>query len=267
MSRTCLVTGGTSGIGRATALRLVELGDRVIVVGRNSAAVDGLPVEFLAADLSTAAGVRQLADEVQGRCDRLDVLVNNAGVITMRRQLTADGIESTFAVNHLAPFLLTNLLRDLLERSAPARIVTVSSGVHKQITAIPWDDLAGGTYARHRLAYPLSKLSNLLFTAELARRLAGTGVTANCLHPGFIRTSLGRDASGAVAALLRVVLAVQPGPDTGARTSVYLASSPEVADVTGGYFVKCTPAQVSALAADSGAAARLWTLSAELTGL
>jgi NAD(P)-dependent dehydrogenase (short-subunit alcohol dehydrogenase family) len=175
-------------------------------------------------------------------------------------------LETTFATNHLAPFLLTNLLRGLLERSAPARVVTVSSGAHKQVRTVPWDDLPRGGAAADRQSYPLSKLLNVLFTVELAGRLTGTGVTANCLHPGFVRSDLGRDVTGVPGAVLRLVLSLRPGPATGAETSVYLASSPEVAAVTGGYFVKCKPAQPSALARDDRAAARLWTLSEDLAG-
>jgi NAD(P)-dependent dehydrogenase (short-subunit alcohol dehydrogenase family) len=185
----------------------------------------------------------------------------------VRRQLTADGLETTFATNHLGPFLLTNLLRGLLERSAPARVVTVSSAAHKQVRTMPWDDLPRGAPTGYRDTYPLSKLLNILFTFELARRLDGTGVTANCLHPGFVRTALGRDVTGVLGAVVRLVLPFQRGPATGADTSVYLAGSPEVADVTGGYFVKCKPTDPSALARDDRAAARLWTLSQELAGL
>jgi retinol dehydrogenase 12 len=276
--RTCLVTGATSGIGKETALRLAMLGATVIVVARDAARgeaagedirqrVPAARVDALAADLSDLAQVRRLAGEVLARYDRLDVLVNNAGVITTSRQLTADGLEATFATNHLAPFLLTNLLRGLLERSAPARVVTVASAAHKQVRAIPWDDLPRGGQAGQGQAYPLSKLANILFTAELARRLAGTGVTANSLHPGFVRTRLGRDVTGVVGTGVRLVLRFLPGPATGAQTSVYLASAAEVAGVTGGYFVKCAPAEPSGLARDAGAAARLWALSEELAGL
>ena len=274
--KTCLVTGATGGIGRQTALRLAALGATVITVARDQhrgaavaeeirQRVPSSRVETLTADLSSLGQVRRLADEVLARHDRLDVLVNNAGVITMRPHMTVDGLETTFATNHLAPFLLTNLLRGLLEASAPARVVTVSSAVHKQIRAIAWDELARGVPDGHGQAYPLSKLLNVLFTVELARRLAGTGVTANCLHPGFVRTGLGRDVSGPLGAVLRVVLRFRPGPATGAQTSVYLAGSPEVAEVSGGYFVKRRSAEPSPLATDTAAAARLWTLSEELT--
>jgi retinol dehydrogenase-12 len=276
--RTCLVTGATSGIGKETAVRLATLGATVVIVARTAERgetageeirrrVPGARVDALTADLADLAGVRRLAGEVLARYDRLDVLVNNAGVIMTRRQLTADGLETTFATNHLGPFLLTNLLRGLLERSAPARVVTVSSAAHKQVRAIPWDELAEGGPAGHRQAYPLSKLSNILFTVQLARRLDGTGVTANCLHPGFVRTALGRDVTGLLGTLVRLVLRFQPGPATGAATSVHLACSPEVADVSGGYFVKSRPAGPSPLARDDHAAARLWTLSERLTGL
>jgi retinol dehydrogenase-12 len=273
--KTCLVTGATSGIGQETAAALASLGATVIIVARDAARgaaaaaeirrrAPAAQVETMTADLSSLTQVRELAGEVVARHDRLDVLVNNAGVISAGRQLSADGLESTFATNHLGPFLLTNLLRGLLERSAPARVVTVSSAVHQQVRAVPWDDLARGGPAGQ--AYPLSKLLNVLFTFELARRLAGTGVTGNCLHPGFVRTGLGRNVTGAPGAVVRLVLRFRPGPATGARTSVYLASSPEVADVTGGYFVACQPAQASALARDARAGARLWTLSEELAG-
>ena len=276
--KTCLVTGATSGIGKETALRLAMLGATVVLVARDAARgaaagdeirqrVPHSRVETVTADLASLTEVRRLAEEVLARYDRLDVLVNNAGVISMRRQVTAEGLETTFATNHLGPFLLTNLLRARLEGSAPARVVTVSSAAHKQVRTIPWDDLPSGVRAERGQTYPLSKLLNILFTAELARRLTGTGVTANCLHPGFVRTALGRDVTGVLGAVVRLALPFQPGPATGARTSVYLASSPEVADVTGGYFVKSKPAVPSSLARDAQAAARLWTLSEELAGL
>jgi NAD(P)-dependent dehydrogenase (short-subunit alcohol dehydrogenase family) len=223
--------------------------------------VPGSRVDNLTADLSSLAQVRRLAEEVRGGYDRLDVLVNNAGVIMRHRRLTADGLETTFATNHLAPFLLTNLLRDLLQRSAPARVVTVSSDAHRGARTIRWDDMPPG-----KPDYGLSKLCNILFTVELAKRLEGTGVTANCLHPGFIHTDIGREVTGVLAALIKPILKTRPGPATGAKPSVYLASSPEVEGVTGRYFSKCKPAKPSALARDAQAAARLWTLSEELTG-
>ena len=276
--KTCLITGGTSGIGKETAVGLAMLGATVIIAGRDEARgaaareqirqrVPDAQAQVITADLSSLAEVRRLAEQILARYGRLDVLVNNAGVISMRRQLTADGLETTFATNHLGPFLLTSLLSGLLERSAPARVVTLSSAAHKQMRAIPWDDLPRGAQTGHASAYPLSKLLNILFTRELARRLDGTGVTANCLHPGFVRTALGRDVTGVPGAVVRLALRLRPGPATGARTPVYLASSPDVAGVTGAYFVKCKPAEPSALARNAQAAARLWTLSEELAGL
>jgi retinol dehydrogenase 12 len=276
---TCLVTGATSGIGKETALRLATLGATVILLARDAArgatakaevqSREPLArVEVMTADLSSLSQVRRVAAEILAQRDRLDVLVNNAGVISPRRQLTPDdGLETTFATNHLGPFLLTSLLRELLERSAPARVVTVSSAAHRQVRAIPWDDLPRGAQSGQGQAYPLSKLANILFTAELARRLSGTGVTANCLHPGFVRTALGREVTGVLGAIMPLALRLVPGPATGARTPVYLASSPEVAGVTGGYFARCRPVQPSALARDDQAAARLWALSEDLTGL
>jgi retinol dehydrogenase 12 len=271
---TCLVTGATSGIGKATTARLAELGATVIAVARDRArgaqAVDEIRqraprarVEVLTADLSHLGQVRRLAAQVQAGHDRLDVLVNNAGVAKFRRELTPDGLGVTLATNHLGPFLLTNLLLDRLKRSAPARVVTVSSDRHTRQRSIPWDDLEPG----HDCSYVASKLLNLLFTYELARRLAGTGVTANCLSPGFVRTELGREATGAFRVFLRLARPFQSSPQAGAATPVYLATSPEVAEVSGRYFEKCAPAQSSALSRDPAAAERLWQLSTRLSGL
>jgi retinol dehydrogenase 12 len=271
---TCLVTGATSGIGKATTARLAELGATVIAVARDRArgaqAADEIRqraprarVEVLTADLSHLGQVRRLAAQVQAGHDRLDVLVNNAGVARFRRELTPDGLGVTLATNHLGPFLLTNLLLDRLKRSAPARVVTVSSDRHTRQRSIPWDDLEPG----HDCSYVASKLLNLLFTYELARRLAGTGVTANCLSPGFVRTQLGREATGAFRVFLRLARPFQSSPQAGAATPVYLATSPEVAEVSGRYFEKCAPAQSSALSRDPAAAERLWQLSTRLSGL
>jgi NAD(P)-dependent dehydrogenase (short-subunit alcohol dehydrogenase family) len=261
-----LVTGGSSGVGASLVDLLASLGATVTVLDRQEppAEIQSSVSAFIKADLSDRASVDAAIEQAP---DRLDVLVNNAGVLSPRRQLTADGLEATFAVNHLGPFLLTSLLRGLLERSAPARVVTLSSAAHKQVRAIAWEDVPRGGRPGPGQAYPVSKLLNILFTAELARRLAGTGVTANCLHPGFVRTGLGRDVTGVLGAVLPLILRLRPGPEAGARTPVYLASSPEVAGVTGGYFVNRRPAEPSALAKDSQAAARLWALSEDLTGL
>jgi NAD(P)-dependent dehydrogenase (short-subunit alcohol dehydrogenase family) len=217
----------------------------------------------LTADLSRLGQVRTLAARVHDRHDRLDVLVNNAGVAKFHPQLTPDGLGVAFATNHLGPFLLTNLLLDLLKQSAPARVVTVSSDRHKQQRSVPWDDLEPG----HDCSYKASKLLNILFTYELARRLAGTGVTANCLSPGFVRTELGREATGAFRVFLRLARPFQSSPEAGAQTSVYLATSPAVTEVSGRYFEKCTPVEPSALSQDPAAAKQLWQLSTQLSGL
>jgi len=276
--KTYLVTGVTSGIGKVTARRLAATGGTVIAVARDSArgqsAVADIRghapqgrVELHVADMSQLDSVRKLAEQIQGRYERLDVLVNNAGVSKQAREVTADGLEMTFATNHLGPFLLTNLLLDQLRGSAPARIVTVSSSVHKQVKEIPWDDLQGAQSFNGLKAYNLSKLMNILFTRELGRRLADQGVTANSLSPGFVHTGLGREVTGGFAVFLKLSRPLQKSPEAGAATSVYLATSPDVAEVTGGYFQKSASAKTSALAQDDEAAARLWQLSAKLSGL
>ncbi|MFC0550495.1 SDR family oxidoreductase [Planotetraspora thailandica] len=268
--KVCLVTGGTSGIGRETAARLAELGATLVVVGRDAergrAAVKEIrhrapsaEVDLLTADMSSLAEVRRLAAEVLEKYHRLDVLDNNAGVIVLKRQFTVDGYETMFAVNHLAPFLLTSLLRERLVGSAPARVISVSSNVHSSVKRIPWNELARG-----EPSYPLSKLANILFTVELAKRLTGTGVVANCLHPGLIRTQLGREAHGVAKLLIAAAKPFMGTVQTGAATPVYLASAPEAAEVTGGYFFRSKQIEPSSLARDPEAAARLWALSEEL---
>ncbi len=268
--KVCLVTGGTSGIGLETAARLAELGATVGIVGRDvergRAAIKEIrhrapsaELDLLTADMSSLAEVRRLAAEVLEKYHRLDVLDNNAGVIMLKQQFTVDGYETMFAVNHLAPFLLTSLLRERLVGSAPARVITVSSNVHRSAKQIPWDELARG-----EPSYPLSKLANILFTIELAKRLTGTGVVANCLHPGLIRTQLGREVRGIAKLLVAAAKPFMGTVQTGAATPVHLASAPEAAEVTGGYFFRGKQIEPSALARDAEAAARLWTLSEEL---
>ena len=271
--QTVLVTGANAGIGRATSTELARLGARVLMACRDgvrgaearaavSDQVPGARTELLLADLSTADGVRSLAEQTRQLTDRLDVLVNNAGVFTRKYTPTADGLETQFAVNHLAPFLLTNLLRDLLVRSAPARVVTVSSEAHKR-GQVRFDDLQGEQNYSGLRAYSQSKLANLLFNRELARRLGGTGVTANALHPGVIATEL-LFTGFAPIRLLRPLLKT---PEAGARTSVFLAVAPAVERLTGLYFIDLEPARPSQAARDDGAARRLWRISAELTGM
>jgi NAD(P)-dependent dehydrogenase (short-subunit alcohol dehydrogenase family) len=265
-----VVTGASSGIGAAGAVELARRGATVVPVGRDEGRLEKVAREVggegIRADLASLAGVRRLADELLERCERIDVLVNNAGVMPGRRRLTADGLELTFAVNHLAPFLLTNLLLDRLRESAPARVVTTSSVAHSG-GLIDLDDLQlenGWTMMR---AYSTSKLANILFTRELARRLEGSGVVANCFHPGVIRTRLTRRANPLLLVGAKLAAPFLGSPKTGAETLVWLASSPEPADVSGGYFENCRPARQSAQSQDDELAAALWERSAEVVGL
>src|SRR5947207_1559253 len=275
--KSVLVTGGTGGIGMATAAALAALGARVGITGRDQAraaaaapgirAATGNPaVDVFAADMSVQAEVRRLAAQVADTYPRLDVLVNNVGGFWAHRHLTADGLERTFALNHLAPFLLTNLLLDRLTASAPARVVTVSSGAHAG-GRTDFDDLQGERNYSGQRAYSQSKLANVMFTYELGRRLDGTGVTATVCHPGVVRTSFGaEDQAAHFAAMIRVARLFMKTPAQGALTPVYLASSPEVEGITGRYFANRKPKTSSKASYDTTAAARLWQASAGLTG-
>jgi retinol dehydrogenase 14 len=274
--RTVLVTGGTTGIGRATALGLARMGADLAICGRDRGRTEGAAAELRAAggqaevfvaDLSSQSAVRRLAGEVLQRLSRIDVLVNNVGGYWNTRQLTTEGLERTFALNHLAAFLLTNLLLDRLTQSAPARVVTVASNAHTQ-GRIDFDDLQGeGAYSGAR-AYNQSKLANVLFTYELARRLPATSPTANALHPGVVRTSFGaEDPGGVQRRLVPLLRPFMKAPAQGAATSIHLASAPDLAQVTGHYFVNRKPKRSSKASYDQAAAARLWQVSAELVGL
>lgn len=270
-SRVYLITGANAGVGRATAERLAETGAQVVLVCRDRgrgeaarreivAATGNKGVELLIADLSSQRQVRELAAEFLSRYERLDLLINNAAVLPRRRQVTADGLEQQFAVNHLAPFLLTNLLLDILRRSAPSRVVTVSSEAHRE-GRIDFADLQGERSYRRLRAYRQSKLANILFTRELSRRLQGSGVTANSVHPGVVATKLlfsGWRSAGLVRPFLR-------SPEGGARPVSYLALSPEVAGISGRYFVDRRPVEPSSRAQDPETAKRLWEVSEELT--
>ncbi len=276
--KTVLVTGGTKGLGRATAVGLAALGARVGITGRDPertktaaaeiATESGNPqVDGFAADMSSQAEVRDLAATVLETYPRLDVLVNNAGTFYNSRHVTVDGFESVFAVNHLAPFLLTSLLLDRIKASAPARIVTVSSNGHA-MGKLNFEDLQAERRYSGRLAYAQSKLANIAFTYELARRLEGTGVTATVLHPGLVRTTLGsEDPSALLNVLIFIASPSSKSPAEGAATSIYLASSPEAQGVTGRYFVNCKPKSSSKASYDVAVAARLWQVSSELVGL
>jgi NAD(P)-dependent dehydrogenase (short-subunit alcohol dehydrogenase family) len=274
--KTVLVTGGTGGIGLATAAGLAALGARVGIVGRDRARSEaaaaqlrasGADVDVFVADVSSQDEVRRLANEVLAAYPRLDVLVNNVGGYWATRHTTVDGLEHTFAVNHLAPFLLTNLLLDRLRASAPARVVTVSSGA-QAMGRIDFDDLQGERDYSGQRAYNQSKLANVMFTYELARRLAESGVTANALHPGVVRTNFGReDSKGWMRLMLPVIRPFMKSPQHGAATSIHLASSAEVEGVTGRYFANSKPRASSKASQDTAAAARLWDVSAELVRL
>jgi NAD(P)-dependent dehydrogenase (short-subunit alcohol dehydrogenase family) len=276
--KTVLVTGGTGGIGKATALGLATLGARVAITGRDRAraqaaaadirtATGNDAVDAYAADLSAQAEVRRLAAEVLATYPRLDVLVNNVGGYWAHRHVTGDGLEHTFALNHLAPFLLTNLLWDRLLASAPARVITVSSGA-QAMGRIDFDDLQGERNWSGQRAYNQSKLANVMFTYELARRLEGTGVTATVLHPGVVRTAFGaEDPAGWQRLFLPLVRPWLKSPAQGAETPIYLASSPEVAGVTGRYFANRKPKTSNRASYDTEAQARLWRVSADLVGL
>jgi NAD(P)-dependent dehydrogenase (short-subunit alcohol dehydrogenase family) len=265
--KTILITGATDGIGKRAALELAQAGQRVLLHGRNpqrgQAVLDELrstigntALEYFNADLASLTQVRRLAADVQAKHDRLDVLINNAGVFMNERVLTADGFETTFAVNHLAHFLLTNLFLDTLKRSSPARIITVASQVHSS-GRINFDDLQLSEKFSGYAAYANSKLANVAFTYALAERMNGTGVTANCLHPGVIATKLLREGWGMGGA----------GVDAGATTLVYLATSPNVDTVTGRYFVDKREMKSSAASRDRAVQERLWQISTQLTGL
>jgi NAD(P)-dependent dehydrogenase (short-subunit alcohol dehydrogenase family) len=281
--KTVVVTGANSGIGYETAAALGAAGARVLVTARHAdkgrealssltRRLDGSgQLQLVVFDLADLTSVRRGADEILGLAPRLDVLVNNAGLVLSERRQTVDGFETTFAVNHLGPFLLTNLLLDRLQSSAPARIVNVASSAHSAARkGMPFDDLQT-TEARYRgmRVYGQSKLANILFTSELARRLAGSSVTANSLHPGTVRTGYGADgdARGLLAFGLKISQPFFLSPAQGARTSVYLASSPRVEGVSGKYFVKCEEKQPRKRAQDPEAARRLWQVSEDLVGL
>jgi retinol dehydrogenase 14 len=276
--RTVLVTGATGGIGLATADGLAALGARVGIVGRDrqraGAAAATIrarnaqaPVDVFVADLSVQDEVRGLAGEVLATYSRLDVLVNNAGGFWANRHATRDGLERTFAVNHLAPFLLTNLLLDRLTASAPARIVTVSSGAHT-LGRLDFEDLQGERAYSGSKAYNDSKLANVLFSYELARRLAHRKVTANALHPGMTRTGFGAEDQQPLWKLVApLVRPFMRSPERGAVLPVRLASSAELHGVTGKYFAGDGQRRSSGMSYDRDTAARLWRVSAELVGL
>jgi len=274
----CLVTGATGGIGKVTAQALAQQGATVIVVSRDPAKCQQTVAEIIQqtgnqnvtampADLSSQQDIRRLANEFTAQYKQLDVLVNNAGLLILSRKLSVDGIEMTFALDHLGYFLLTNLLLDSLKASPSARVVSVSSSVHTSGT-INFDDLQGAKGYTGIRAYGQAKLANVLFTYELARRLEGTNVTANTLHPGVVATGFGVNNGPLLKYIVRPILNIfSISPEKGAQTSIYLASSPEVAGVTGRYFDKSKAVPSSKESNNVDEAKRLWDVSAQLTGL
>jgi retinol dehydrogenase-14 len=273
-----LITGATSGIGLEASVAMARMGGRVVMVGRDpsktAAKVDEVrtrsgsaTIESLLCDVSSQAQVRALAAAFLARYERIDVLINNAGTVFARRTVTEDNLEATFAVNYLSAFLLTNLLLDLLKRSAPARVVNVASNGHYSGT-LDFDDLGFERGYQIMRAYSRSKLAEVLFTRELARRLSGTGVTANCVHPGAVATKIWDGAPAFTRPIFAVAKRVAMiSPAAGGQTIVYLASSPEVAQQSGLYFEKNLPTSPSRLAQDDALAIRLWDESAKLVKL
>ncbi len=272
--KVCVVTGANSGIGKETAEGLARMGATVVMVCRDrergQAALEEIKsksgnrsVELMICDFASQAQIRKLAEEFKQKHNRLDVLINNAGLVLTRRAVTEDGLESTFAVNHLGYFLLTNLLLDVIKQSAPARIVNVALTAHRSAT-IDFNDLQGERSYSTMRAYGQSKLANILFTYELARRLEGSGVTANCLHPGIIGTNIFRAAPGILSAAAKLIF---KSPKKGAETSLYLAASPEVAQVTGKYFDDKKVVSSSPESYDKAVAERLWQVSEQMTKL
>ena len=276
--KTCLITGGSDGIGYTAARELARMGARVVIVGRNAAKTDaaveriiaetGNPaVERLLADLSSQREVRRVAAEALERLPRLDVLLNNAGAIFLSNRRSVDGIEMTFALNHIGYFMLTNLLLERLRESAPARVINVSSSSHAHPGRFRLEDLPEPGSNRGYRAYGRSKLCNILFTYELARRLEGTGITVNALHPGLVQTNIARN-NGLLGRMVNFFIGARGvDADRGAETLVYLAASPEVEGVTGKFFVDCRAVPSSVLSYDAGLAAELWEMSERLTEL
>ena len=279
--KTVVITGANAGIGKEAAVALANLGANVVMACRNperaSAAKaeiekrSGRSVEGISIDLANFDSIKNAADQIAERYGRLDVLLNNAGLIVGKRSTTPQGHEMMFGVNHLGPFLLTNLLMDLLRSSGAARVVNVASGAHSFARkGLPFDDLQNeGSKFRPMSVYAESKLANILFTKELARKLSDSGVTANCLHPGFVGSHFARDGDvgkiGDVTMVIARPFAISP--TKGARTSVFLAADPSIAGTTGEYFYKCKPHSVSKWASDDAAARRLWDTSEHLCGL
>lgn len=275
--KTVIITGASSGIGLEAALGLAKLGAKVVMIARHKQrgedAVEYVKtnsnsksVDLIIAELSSLTNVRKLAADIRNKYKRIDVLLNNAGGVFGKRALTADGFEWTFGVNHLAPFLLTNLLLPILKKSGNSRVVTVASVAH-MMGHINFDDLMGGKKYSDMSAYAQSKLANVLFASELARRLKGTKVTSNSVHPGVVHTKFAHSGGILSAFLYKVFGFMMETPAQGARTSIYAASSPEMEGVTGKYLAACKITKPSAEAQDEAVAGKLWDISAKLVKL
>jgi NAD(P)-dependent dehydrogenase (short-subunit alcohol dehydrogenase family) len=275
--KTVVITGATSGIGEVAAIRLARQGARLLLIPRDPRRAERVLARLRSiapaaahgvypADLSRLSEMKRVGAEIAKAESRIDVLINNAGAFFSARRLTEDGLERTFALNHMAYFVLTCALIDRLKAAAPSRIVSTASDAH-QGARLDFADLQGEKRYEGYKAYGRSKLCNILFTRELARRLAGTGVTANCLHPGFVATRFGNEAGGPVSLIIRGLKLFAISPEKGAETIVYLASSPEVAAASGGYFYKRHPAKPTAEGQDDSAAARLWAESVRIAGI
>jgi len=276
--KTIVVTGGTSGIGEVAAIRLAEKGARIVLVARDKVRAEATMAKLKRAnpsaahavhfaDLSSIAEMKRVASEIAAAEPAIDVLINNAGAVFTTRQESVDGLEMTFAVNHMAYFVVTDVLLPKLKATPGARIVSTASMAHSS-GKIDFDDLQmRKSYSTFR-AYGTSKLMNILFTRELARRLEGSGVTANCLHPGGVATRFGSNNSGLLAAIFKVAISlVGISPEKGAQTIIHLASSPDVATISGKYFYKCKVIQPTAAAQNDADAKQLWDVSAKIAGL
>ncbi|MCD6400483.1 MAG: SDR family oxidoreductase [Anaerolineales bacterium] len=277
MKELCMITGATSGIGKQTALEIAKRGYQTVIVGRNSEKCQltvkeiidithNNALDFFVADLSSQQDIRKLVNDFKERYDHLDILINNAGGFFLKRELSIDGIEMTFALNHLGYFLLTLLLIDILKESEPSRIINVSSNSHMG-KPINFEDIWGEKRYNSWNAYGQSKFANVLFTYELDRRLKGTGITVNALTPGFVATNIGRNNGFLSKIIMNIASLFANSVEDGAQTSVYLATSPEVKGVSGKYFVDKKAAPSDRATYDLETARRLWDLSVEITGV
>ena len=277
--KTIVVTGGTSGIGEVAAIRLAEQGARIVLIARDRGRADETLAKLRAAnpgalhtvhlaDLSVIAEMKRVAGEIANAEEKIDVLINNAGAVFLSRRVSADGLEMTFAVNHMAYFVVTNILLDRLKATPGARIVSTASDAHKA-AKLDFDDLQLAKKYSVTRAYGNSKLCNILFTRELARRLGDSGVTANCLHPGFVGTRFGQNNANNIfmKGLARLIMSFGLKPEDGAKTIIHLASSPDVATISGEYFYKCKVEEPTLAAQDDDTAKKLWDASKQISGV